>query len=63
MLMRLDLVLTTEAGGRMATGEVGEEMVGSVGEEVKDTKSPDIICMLTRDNNKPKCSTYPGIAR
>jgi len=53
MLMRLDLVLTTEVGGRMATGEV----VVSVGEEVEDTKSPDIICMLTRDNNKPKYLT------
>jgi hypothetical protein len=40
MLMRLDLVPTTEVGGgAMATGEV----VGLVVEEVEDIKSPGII--------------------
>jgi len=39
MLMRLDLVLTTEAAGRMATGEAA----GSAEEDREDTELPRII--------------------
>ena len=40
MLIRLDLVLTTEAAGRMAAGEV------VVGEEIEDTESLGVIYTL-----------------
>jgi len=49
--MRLDLVLTTEAVGRMATGEV----VGLVGEDREDTESLGVIYILNRYNKKPEC--------
>jgi len=51
--MRLDLVLTTEVGGRMATGEVatGEvatgDVVGLVGKNVDDFKSSCTACILS----------------
>ena len=48
MLMRLDLVLTTEAAGRMVAGEV----VGLVGEDREDTESTGVISILNRYNNK-----------
>lgn len=51
MLVRLDLVLTTETGDRMVAGQVA----GLVGENVEDTKSPGIsvIYMVNGYNNKP----------
>ena len=42
MLMRLDLVLTTEAAGRMAIGEVA----GLVGEDREDIKLPLYLILL-----------------
>ena len=51
MLMRLDLVLTAEAAGRMAAREV----VGLVGEDREDTESPGVIYILNRYNNKLFC--------
>ena len=45
MLMRLDLVLTTEAAGRMATEAAGRmatgEAAGPAEEDREDTKSPE----------------------
>lgn len=58
MLMRLDLVLTTGAAGRMATGLAA----GLVGEDKEDTKSPGVIYILNRYNSKPLaglCSYCP----
>lgn len=53
MLMRLDLVPTTEVGaGAMATGEVA---VVVVVEEIEDIESLGISCMLSGYNNKLEC--------
>ena len=49
MLMWLDLVLITEAAGRMAAGE----MVGLVGEDREDIKLLVITYILEMCNNQP----------
>ena len=52
MLMKLDLVLTTEAGGRMATRDV---VVGLVGGNVEGTES----LLASRYPNKLGDIPYP----